>query len=101
MIAYVTVCNRLAFVEFYAAHLQRVSAVHRAGGRKSAMKLFGDEHLNIYELVKWACSSPPLASASVYSDLLWTSVDVLSVRLNDEEKRDFCQASVMLQAVSS
>ena len=63
------------------------------------MKLFGDEHLNISELVKWACSSPPLASASVYSDLLWTSVDVLSVRLSDEEKRAFCQASLMLQAI--
>jgi hypothetical protein len=83
--------RRLAFVEYYAAHLQMVSAVHRTGARKSAMKLFGDEHLNIYELVKWACSSPPPASATLYSELLWTSVDVLSIRLDDDEKRIFCE----------
>ena len=83
--------RRLAFVEYYAAHLQMVSAVHSAGARKSALKLFGDEHLNIYELVKWACSSPPPASATLYSELLWTSVDVLSIRLDDDEKRMFCE----------
>ena len=57
------------------------------------MKLFGDEHLNITELINWACSSPPQLSASTYSDLLWSSVDVLSIRLSDDEKRAFCEAS--------
>ncbi len=58
------------------------------------MKLFGDEHLNITELVNWACSAPPPSSASTYSDLLWSSVDVLSIRLNDDEKQAFCEASL-------
>ena len=83
-------------MEFYAAHLRVVSAVHSAGAHKAAMKLFGDEHLNIYELVKWACSCPPPASATLYSEVLWMSVDVLSIRLDDNEKKMFCEVTVNL-----
>lgn len=90
---------RLAFVEHYASVLQRVSAVHKAGAPRAAMKLFGDEHFNIYEMVTWACTKPPPESAPVYSDLLWTSVDVLSLRLDETEKLGFCEVCCSLYPI--
>ena len=84
----------MAFVEHYASVLQRISAVHQAGALHAAMKLFGDEHFNIYEMVTWACTRPPPESAPFYSDLLWTSVDVLSLRLDEADKLAFCEVGI-------
>lgn len=78
-------------MEHYSAVLKRISAVHAAGAPCAAMKLFGDEHYNLYELVKWACSGPPPESAPIYSDLLWSCMDVLSIRLDEGEIQTFCE----------
>ena len=81
-------------MEHYGAVLKRISAVHAAGAPRAAMKLFGDEHCNLYELVKWARSGPPPESAPVYSDLLWSCMDVLSIRLDEGEIQTFCEVCV-------
>lgn len=80
-------------MEHYGAVLQRISAVHAAGAPRAAMKLFSDEHSNLYEVVKWACSGPPPESEPVFSDLLWNCMDVLTLRLDEGERKAFCQAS--------
>ena len=55
------------------------------------MKLFGDEYSNLRELVAWACKEPPPESAPVYSELLWSCMDVLSLRLDEGEMQTFCE----------